>query len=93
MDMDRFMSATSATRDSMLREQRLAEAQRTEAMRAALMDGLSGTQEWALNWLRLHGPALRREWRNAGIAARTMSSLVHRGLAATDDQRRAFAQW
>ena len=63
------------------------------AIRSALMEGLSGTQEWALDWLRKNGPAPRREWRNAGIAARTMSSLVHRGLAATDDQRRAFAQW
>jgi hypothetical protein len=52
-------------------------------MSAAKPKALSGTQQWALDWLVQHGPRTRATWRRAGIAARTMSSLQNAGLVAS----------
>lgn len=48
--------------------------------------GLSGSQEWALDWLRRNGPASKRQFKATGveIRAKTMQSLVDRGLACWD---------
>jgi hypothetical protein len=42
---------------------------------------LSGSQEWALEWMASNPPAGRNTWRDAGISSTTMRSLVKRGLA------------
>ena len=51
------------------------------------LGGLSGRQEWSLDWLRKNGPAMRRDWRKADITATTMISLVNRGLVAIDGKK------
>lgn len=55
---------------------------------------LSGSQEWALDWLRKNGPASNRQFKATGvnIAAKTMQSLVNRGLAYWDGAGRVVVR-
>lgn len=41
---------------------------------------LSGTQEWALDWLKEHGPVERAAYRRADITTGTINSLIKAGL-------------
>lgn len=41
---------------------------------------LTGTQQWALDWFKEHGPVERSAYRNARITTGTVKSLVKAGL-------------
>jgi hypothetical protein len=41
---------------------------------------LSGTQKSALEWIKANGPAERGAYRAAGFTAKTIGSLMNRGL-------------
>jgi hypothetical protein len=53
----------------------------TNSMSAKHTPGpLSGTQQWALDWFKEHGPVERSAYRNARITTGTVNSLIKAGF-------------